>query len=38
MPLFLTLDHYVNIPLEATYQTAWHGVPKRWKRVIEEAD
>ncbi|MBC8868295.1 MAG: DUF4058 family protein [Planctomycetes bacterium] len=36
MPLFLTPDHYVNVPLEATYQTAWRGVPKRWKRVIEE--
>lgn len=34
MPLFLTPDRYVNVPLEATYQTAWHGVPQRWKRVI----
>ncbi len=38
MPLFLTPDYYVNVPLEATYQAAWHGVPKRWKRVIEERD
>lgn len=36
MPLFLTRDHYVNAPLEMTYQAAWHSVPKRWKRVIEE--
>lgn len=36
MPLFLTSDLYVNVPLEATYQTAWRGVPQRWKRVIEE--
>jgi len=35
MPLFLTRDHYVNTPLEATYQVAWRGVPNRWKRVIE---
>jgi hypothetical protein len=35
MPLFLTPDMYVNIPLEATYQTAWRGVPKRWKRALE---
>jgi len=35
MPLFLTRDHYVNTPLETTYQVAWRGVPNRWKRVIE---
>lgn len=34
MPLFLTPDRYVNVPLEQTYQTAWRGVPRRWKRVI----
>lgn len=35
MPMFLTPDLYVNIPLESTYQDAWGGVPNRWKRVIE---
>ncbi len=35
MPLFLTPGRYINVPLEATYQTAWSGVPQRWKRVIE---
>jgi hypothetical protein len=35
MPLFLTRGHYVNIPLEETYQQAWAGVPRRWQRVIE---
>lgn len=35
MPLFLTPDYYVNVPLEATYQTAWRGVPRRWKQVLE---
>jgi hypothetical protein len=34
MPLFLLPDRYVNVPLEATYQTAWRGVPRRWKHVI----
>jgi hypothetical protein len=34
-PLFLTAEHYVKVPLEATYQSAWRGVPQRWKRVIE---
>jgi hypothetical protein len=35
MPVFLTPDHYVNVPLEATYMEAWRGVPNRWKQVIE---
>ncbi len=34
MPLFLDDDHYVPIPLEATYQAAWRGLPQRWKDVI----
>jgi hypothetical protein len=35
MPLFLSSDRYVNLPLEPTYMGAWRGVPARWKRVIE---
>jgi hypothetical protein len=35
MPLFLDPDHYVNVPLEQTYQAAWSTMPERWKRVIE---
>lgn len=35
MPLFLTPQHYVNLPLEDTYMAAWRGVPERWRRVIE---
>ena len=35
MPLFLTLDHYIYIPLEQTYMAAWRGVPQRWRRVID---
>lgn len=37
MPLFLTPDRYINVPLETTYQTAWRGVPQRWKRVLVAA-
>ena len=37
MPLFLDPGHYINVPLEATYQAAWEGVPQRWRRVIEGA-
>jgi hypothetical protein len=35
MPLFLTPDHYVPVPLETTYLQAWSGVPRRWRGVIE---
>ena len=35
MPLFLTPEEYVPVPLEATYQAAWRGVPKRWRSVLE---
>jgi hypothetical protein len=35
MPLFLTPEHYVNIPLEATYQAAYRGVPEYWRNVLE---
>jgi len=30
MPLFLGPETYVSLPLEATYQAAWRGVPRRW--------
>jgi hypothetical protein len=35
MPLFLEPDIYVNVPLEATYQAAYRGVPRRWQQVLE---
>jgi hypothetical protein len=35
MPLFLDPETYVPVPLEATYQTAWGSVPRRWQRVLE---
>lgn len=34
MPLFLTLDVYVPVPLEATYQAAWADVPSFWQDVL----
>jgi hypothetical protein len=37
MPLFLEPEEYVNVPLEATYAGAYHGVPQRWRRVLEGA-
>lgn len=35
MPLFITPEHYIELPLEETYEQSWAGVPARWKRVIE---
>lgn len=35
MPLFLDPDHYVPVPLEASYGAAWRGVPERWRAVLE---
>jgi hypothetical protein len=35
MPLFLTADRYVNVPLEATYREAYRGMPEFWRNVIE---
>lgn len=35
MPLFLTADYYVNVPLESTYQAAYKGFPQRWRDVLE---
>ncbi len=35
MPLFLEPEMYINVPLEATYQAAYRGVPQRWKRELE---
>jgi uncharacterized protein DUF4058 len=34
MPLFLTPDVYVPLPLEATYQSAWEAVPSYWQKVL----
>jgi hypothetical protein len=35
-PLFYDPEWYVDLPLERTYQLAYEGVPKRWKKVIEK--
>jgi hypothetical protein len=35
MPLFLVPQGQVPVPLEATYQTAFAAVPRRWRRVLE---
>jgi hypothetical protein len=35
MPLFLTSEIYINVPLEATYRAAFRGVPRKWREVLE---
>jgi hypothetical protein len=34
MPLFLTPEDYVLVPLEPTYQSAWEAVPAFWRDVL----
>jgi hypothetical protein len=35
MPLFLEPSGFVPVPLEATYETAFEAVPRRWQGVLE---
>jgi hypothetical protein len=37
MPLFLTPEVYVPVPLEATYHSAWEAVPSFWRDVLENS-
>lgn len=34
MPLFVTPEVYVEVPLETTYQSAWNEVPEYWRSVL----
>ena len=34
MPLFLTNENYVQVPLEACYMAAWEDVPECYQRVL----
>lgn len=34
MPLFLTRENYVSVPLEATYMAAWEDVPPRYQETL----
>ena len=35
MPLFLTVERYINVPLESTYAAAYRGLPGFWRGVLE---
>ena len=34
MPLFLTRENYVSVPLEATYMAAWEDVPPQYQELL----
>ena len=34
MPLFLTRENYIRVPLEATYMAAWEDVPPQYQEVL----
>jgi hypothetical protein len=34
MPLFLTREHYVRVPLEAAYMAAWEDVPPQYQEIL----
>ena len=36
MPLFLTPEVYISLPLETTYQAAFEGFPSYWRDVLED--
>jgi hypothetical protein len=36
MPLFLTAERYVNVPLEPTYLAAYRGMPEFWRKILEQ--
>jgi hypothetical protein len=35
MPLFLAPEWYVSVPLEATYQSAYRSVPRRFREILD---
>lgn len=35
MPLFLTRENYVRVPLEATYMAAWEDVPPQYQEALQ---
>ena len=36
MPLFLSTDRYIYVPLEPTYLDAFRGVPAFWHEILAE--
>lgn len=38
MPLFLTPEVYVQVPLVGTYESAWEAMPAFWRDVLENGE
>ena len=38
MPLFLTADLHVKVPLEATYQATWNALPEEMRTAVETGE
>jgi hypothetical protein len=35
MPLFLSPERYINVPVEQTYEAAFRGLPAFWRKILE---
>ena len=35
MPLFVDVDQYISVPLEATYMTSWNLCPEDFRIAVE---
>jgi hypothetical protein len=35
MPLFLTRENYVSVPLDTAHQAAWEDVPAQYQEVLQ---
>lgn len=38
MPLFLSPERYINVPLDTTYQAAYRGMPAFWRDVLNNRE
>lgn len=38
MPLFLSTDLHVQVPLETTYQATWNALPDELRRAVETGE
>ena len=38
MPLFLTTDLHVRVPLETTYQATWNSLPEEMRTAVETGE
>ena len=36
MPAYLDIDHYVPVPLEATYQSTWANCPEDMRDAVDK--